>query len=347
MVYLKAKVLRQQRCAAEAAGGTLSGSPAADTTAITNLCQAMPGKLPLPQAEAVDPVDVPLAAAAAQATLGGPEKGTDAAPTDRREVQRASEASAVGAAAGIAHTAGASASLPNSTVALRSNACPSVLCWDLVGEDEDHLAQENSREYLQYAHPAAKLWSTQSTAGSGATTGELPKAFNARRRAVALNTSGSAGADASPGRAPPGRPCSLACLASHASSQQRARYCGPCPALNLPPPVVPAAATAANQECFPWVDEPTVRAALGLGLDPRELPLLGGPGSSCGNPNGGAAFAFVGVCWAPSRSTRQGCTMAPCVFHGYGTSMGLSRCRSALITIMPTTSQSSVPQHMT
>lgn len=34
-----------------------------------------------------------------------------------------------------------------------------------------------------------------------------------------------------------------------------------------------------------------MRAALGLGLDPLKLPLLGGPGSSSGNPKGGAMHA--------------------------------------------------------
>ncbi|KAL4430130.1 hypothetical protein ABPG77_004912 [Micractinium sp. CCAP 211/92] len=234
VVYLKAKVLRQQRCEAEAAGSTLPVSSAAGTMSVINSVQAMPGKLPLPQAEAPDAVDAPAVAAALQAAPGGPEKGTDAAPEDRREVQDASDAPAVGAAAGNAHTAGASASQPNSTVALNNGASPSVLCWDMVGEDEDHLAHEHSREYLQYTHHGAKLWSTQSTAGSGATSGT----------------------------------------------------------------------TAANQECFPWVDDPTVRVALGLGLDPRELQLLGGPGSSGGNPNGAAkALRFLLAHPAPAPSS--------------------------------------------
>ncbi|KAL4434179.1 hypothetical protein ABPG75_000620 [Micractinium tetrahymenae] len=64
-----------------------------------------------------------------------------------------------------------------------------------------------------------------------------------------------------------------------------------------------AASTAADYEGFSWVEDPTVRAALGLGLDPLKLPLLGGPASRGGNPNAAIKalrFALAHPAPAPS-----------------------------------------------
>lgn len=183
MVSLKAKVLRQQHLATVAAATTSPALPAADAAAAADASHATPGQLPPPHAEAPDVSNALGAAAAIQAAPAGPKEGTGTAAAASDGAASVKDASAGNEASSSAAAAHGRASRQSSTVVQRSGPGPSFLGWDLAGEEED-LGSEDWGDCLPCSESQARLWSTQSTAGSVATAGEPQQLHCWKRRSL-------------------------------------------------------------------------------------------------------------------------------------------------------------------